>query len=100
MDELLDFLRTRYELIILDTGPVLAASETRILARKADGVLMVAAWRKTPVKAIEGALAYLDDVGAEGVGIALTKVDMKRQIQSGYGDPSFYYPQYSSYYKN
>ena len=34
MDELLDFLRTRYELIILDTGPVLAASETRILDRK------------------------------------------------------------------
>jgi succinoglycan biosynthesis transport protein ExoP len=98
MDQLLETLRNQYELVILDTGPVLAVAETRILASKSDAVMMLAAWRKTPQKAIESALEMLDGVGAQVLGLVLTQIDMRRQVKTGYGDPSFYYPKYKKYY--
>jgi capsular exopolysaccharide synthesis family protein len=100
MDQLLERLRGQYELVILDTAPVLAVSETRVLARKADAVVVLAAWRQTPQKAVENALEMLEAVGAQVVGVALTQVDLKAQMKTGYGDPAVYFRQYSAYYSN
>ncbi|HEY9217662.1 MAG TPA: AAA family ATPase, partial [Phenylobacterium sp.] len=98
MDNLLERLRHAYELVILDTAPVLAVAETRVLARKADAVVMLAAWRQTPQKAIENALELLESVGAQVTGVALSMVDLRVQMKTGYGDPAMYYKQYASYY--
>jgi succinoglycan biosynthesis transport protein ExoP len=98
MDELLDRLRNEYEMVILDTAPVLAIAETRILARKADAVALLAAWRQTPQKAVENALDILEAVGAPVTGLALTKVDLRVQVKTGYGDPTMFYKQYAAYY--
>jgi succinoglycan biosynthesis transport protein ExoP len=98
MDELLDRLRDEYEMVILDTAPVLAIAETRILARKADAVALLAAWRQTPQKAVENALDILEAVGAPVTGLALTKVDLRVQVKTGYGDPTMFYKQYAAYY--
>jgi polysaccharide biosynthesis transport protein len=98
MDRLLDRLRSEYELIVLDTAPVLAVSETRVLARKADAVVLLAAWRQTPQKAIEHALEMLESVGAQVTGVALSMVDLRVQMRTGYGDPAMYYKRYEGYY--
>ena len=98
MDRLLDQLRQSYDLIILDTAPVLPVADTRVLAPKADVVVFLARWRKTPQHAIEAAFRLLSGTGAHLAGVALTQVDMKLQSKYGYGDPGYYYAEYKKYY--
>ena len=98
MDRLLAELRRRYDIIILDTAPVLPIADTRILAPKAEVVVLLARWRKTPRKAIENSLRLLASAGAYIAGAALTQVDMKQQSRYGYGDPGYYYRSYKKYY--
>ncbi|MDO8287602.1 MAG: polysaccharide biosynthesis tyrosine autokinase [Parvibaculum sp.] len=98
MDKLLAELRNRYDLVILDTAPVLPVADTRVLAPKADVVVFLARWRKTPQHAIEAAFRLLSGTGAHVGGVALTQMDMKQQTKYGYGDPGYYYAEYKKYY--
>ena len=98
MDKLLAELRERFDMILLDTAPVIPVSDTRILAPKADVVVFLAHWRKTPRKAIEAAFALLNSVGADIAGVALTLVDAREQAKYGYGDSGYYYHSYRKYY--
>jgi capsular exopolysaccharide synthesis family protein len=98
MDRLIASLRERFELILIDTPPVIAISDTRVLAPKADAVMFLAQWRKTPLKAIEVALRLMKSVGANVVGVALTRVDARQQARYGYGDAGYYYNAYKKYY--
>lgn len=98
MDRLLTDLRARYDLVILDTAPVLPVADTRMLAPKADAVVFLARWRKTPQHAIEAAFRLLKGTGSNLAGIALTQMDMKQQTKYGYGDPGYYYAEYKKYY--
>jgi capsular exopolysaccharide synthesis family protein len=98
MDRLLLDLRARYDLVVLDTAPVLPVADTRVLAPKADAVIFLARWRKTPQQAIESAFRLLQGTGAHLGGVALTQMDMKEQTRYGYGDPGYYYAEYKKYY--
>jgi succinoglycan biosynthesis transport protein ExoP len=98
MDRLIGELRQRFDYVLLDTAPVIPVSDTRILAPKADVVVFLAQWRKTPRKAIEAAFALLTSVGADIAGIALTLVDVREQGKYGYGDAGYYYRSYRKYY--
>ncbi len=98
MDRLLATLREKFDLVILDTAPVLPVVDTRILARKADVVAMLVRWRKTPRKAVRVSLEMLEDVGARIGGVVLTQIDVKEQAKYGYGDSGYYYKQYKKYY--
>jgi len=98
MDRLLEELRRRFEVTLLDTAPILPVADTRVLAPKADVVVFLARWRQTPRKATENALKQLESVGAYIAGVSLTQVDMKEQARSGYGDAGYYYRSYHQYY--
>ncbi len=100
MDRLLEELKRRFEVVVLDTAPVLPVADTRVLAPKADVTVFLAQWRKTPRKAVQNAIQQLESVGAYVVGIGLTQVDMKEQARSGYGDAGYYYRAYKQYYSN
>ncbi|WP_371134089.1 GumC family protein [Brevundimonas sp.] len=98
MDTLLARLAESFDLVILDTAPVLAVADTRVLAGKADTVVFLTRWRATPQKAITNSLKLLDKAGAHVAGVALVQVDMKSQARYGYGDAGYYYGAYKSYY--
>ncbi len=98
MDRLLEELRRRFEVTLLDTAPVLPVADTRALAPKADVVIFLSQWKRTPRKAIENALKQLESVGAHVAGVGLTQVDMREQARSGYGDAGYYYRSYKQYY--
>ncbi|MCA3700202.1 GumC family protein [Brevundimonas sp.] len=98
MDRLLATLRQNFDLVILDTAPVLAVSDTRLIAAKSDAVVFLARWRATPEKAIAAALKVLEQAGAHVAGVGLTQVDMKAQARYGYGDAGYYYASYKKYY--
>jgi len=92
------FLRERYEVVIIDTAPVLAIDDTRSLSAQMDAFALMARWRSTPVKAIRAALHQLGTVGRSVAGVAMTMVNLKTQAQAGYGDASYYYHEIKDYY--
>ena len=98
MDELLTKLRSRYDFVILDTAPLLALADARILAAKADAVVLLCRWRKTPQDALRSALRLLHTADAPVAGVALTRVDVRKQTAHGYGDSSYYYRETQAYH--
>ncbi|WP_318152634.1 CpsD/CapB family tyrosine-protein kinase [Paenibacillus terricola] len=71
MDRLLEQLREHYDIVLIDTPPVLAVSDAQIMATRCDGVLLVVnargAKRRETIKAREALLL----VKAKIVGVAL-----------------------------
>jgi capsular exopolysaccharide synthesis family protein len=98
MLRLLGELRNRFDVVLLDTAPLLAIADTRILAPHTDAVVMLARWKKTPVKAITAAIGLLHGRGVFLAGLALTQVDLKAQTRYGYGGADYYYKSYRKYY--
>jgi len=95
---LLAELRERFDLILLDTAPLLAIDEARVVASMADGVVFLLRWRKTAAKAAEIALDRLADVDANVIGVALTQVNVVEQARAGFGDAGYYYKDVESYH--
>jgi capsular exopolysaccharide synthesis family protein len=95
-DEMLESLKSKYDLIIFDTGPILLMAETRVLAGKVDQTVIVARWLKTNRAALKETLSILADFGASVTGIALNRVDMNKYHRQGYGHSG--YKSYAKYY--
>ena len=91
-------LREGFEVVMIDTAPVLALVDIRTIVPHLDAFALLAHWRSTPVKAIRAALHQLDAVNASVTGIVMTMVDLKTQARSGYGDASYYYNEMKEYY--
>ncbi len=92
--DVIDNLRSRYDLVILDCAPVLAVAETRNLARVAETTLMVARCRQTPLRALQSALRQVEAAGGATFGVVLNSV---RPGSAGYSDP-LYYQEYMKHY--
>jgi Mrp family chromosome partitioning ATPase len=79
-------LRSVYDLVILDTPPLLAVSDAVKLAQLSDDVVMVVSWRKATRDAVAAALKTLDRSGAQVSGVVLSKVDLRKYARGGAGD--------------
>ncbi len=97
-DAVLEELKQRFDYVILDAPPILGVADARILAGKADRVLYLVQWNKTPLRAAQSAVDILQACGANVVGALLTKVNVKGQANYGYGDSSDYYGYFKNYY--
>lgn len=98
MRRLMEQLRARFDLVVLDTAPILPVADTRVLAPLSDVVVVLARWRKTPRKAVEATLRLLGTTDCFVAGVALTQVNLREQARYGYGDPGYYYKSYRKYY--
>jgi capsular exopolysaccharide synthesis family protein len=96
-EEALAALRERFDHIVVDTPPVLAVADARLIAAKADVTLMVSEWNKTPSRAAAAAVELLRSAGANLVGVALTKVDVRLHAHYGYGDTPYAYKAVQAY---
>lgn len=96
--DLLDTLKSNYELVVLDTAPILPVAETRILAQLSDTVVVAAKWRRTKIDAVRSAIGILQGLGAKLSGVLLTQVDPNARSRYGYGDYGYYYSSYRKYY--
>jgi len=83
---LLTEARLGYALIVLDSPPVRAITEARVLAAIADATIFCIRWRTTPRDVVSHALELLADAGARVAGTVLTRVDPRAQVRSGYAD--------------
>lgn len=99
MARLMEELRANYDLVVLDSAPVLAIAETRTVAGHADLTLVVVRSDKTPAGAVRTALKELKHAGADVAGVALNYVDPRRPGHGSYGD-TLYYSYGRKYYSN
>jgi exopolysaccharide transport family protein len=97
-EALLEQLRQRYDLIILDTAPVLAVADTRAIVSKVDGVLLAVRWKKSPTGIVRKALQEVQASKANVLGIVLNNVDLEAQARYGYDKSGYYYRSYQKYY--
>ena len=97
---LYDGLRQSFEVIIVDTAPVLGLAETRLLTRAADAVLLAVRWRDTSSRAAMAAARLLGEFKANVIGGVLTMVDNRQYAASGEGDSYVYHKRFTKYYVN
>jgi capsular exopolysaccharide synthesis family protein len=84
MRKILESLSEAFDLIVIDTPPLLAASDASILATLADGALLVVKAGATEIEAGQQALQQLSAVGARVVGVVLNDPDAKVQKYGAY----------------
>jgi capsular exopolysaccharide synthesis family protein len=74
MNEVIDLLRQRAEIVIFDTPPALGVADATVLAGKVDGVLLVVDSRRTRRTTARAACDALVAVGANVMGIVLNRI--------------------------
>jgi polysaccharide biosynthesis transport protein len=97
--QLLRGLMERYDMVILDSAPVLAVSDTRVLATLAEKTLFVVRWASTSRKVAASALRQLLEAGGQVAGVALTAVDVKAHAKDGFTDSVLYAGRLREYYR-
>lgn len=96
MRHLVENLAKAFDLVIIDSAPVLPVNDTKILSQIVDTVLFVTRWEKTPREGVSNALRSLMDAHAPIAGIALARADMSRFQYYSYGYQDYHY--YNKYY--
>lgn len=100
MANLVAELRSRFDLVVLDSPPVMPVSETQVISRMADTTLFCVRWDSTQRDIVKSALRILKDIQVNLAGTVLTQVNVERHARYGYGDMGHYYGRYSAYYKD
>ncbi|GFN32774.1 CpsD/CapB family tyrosine-protein kinase [Paenibacillus xylaniclasticus] len=85
MTELLDLLRTQFDVILIDTPPLLAVTDAQLVASKSDGVILVMEYGSVKKEAAIKAKANLDTVNAKILGVVMNNVKRRK------GDSTYYY---------
>ena len=94
MHNLIESLTEQFDLIILDSPPLLSAADAVALATEVDGTLMVIYSGKTKRNISLQGKETLENVNAKVIGTVLNNVDYAKQ----YGSYYYYYYYYRSYY--
>ena len=85
MQTLIEYLKEKYDYVILDAPPVTLVTDAAVLGRMADGALLVIRSKYAQAKAVRLAKQRLDSVGVKILGAILTRFDMKKSgWRSGY----------------
>lgn len=97
MRQFVEALSRNYDVVLLDTPPVLAVADARVVSTIADYVVFLVRWEKTPREVVMHALKLISE-GGKRIGVALNQVNVRKQGYYGYGDYGYYYGRYKKYY--
>ncbi|KPK96861.1 MAG: hypothetical protein AMJ95_11960 [Omnitrophica WOR_2 bacterium SM23_72] len=93
--DVLERLKSRFEVIILDSPPILPVTDASILARKTDCVMIVYEIGRTSRGALMRTKIQLESVGAKIVGVLINNTNPQIEPIASYN----YYRQYQYYGK-
>jgi capsular exopolysaccharide synthesis family protein len=89
-------LREYYDHIIIDTPPVLAVPDARVIGQLVDAVIYTVQWDSTPHRQVLDGLKSLQSVNVRVSGLVLSQIDGNKMKRYGYADS---YGDYSIYYQ-
>ena len=98
MKRFLARLAEDHDFVILNSPPVLAVSDARVLARVVDRTVFLARWADTRRERVIAGWRQLVEAGGKVAGVALTLVDVRRHAQYGYSDSGAYFGRVTKYY--
>lgn len=98
MRDLIERLEERFDFVVIDSPPILAAADARILCRLASVTVAVVRWEQTRRAIACNALAQLQAADATLVGVLMTMVDVRKHAKYGYGDSGAYTGDLEKYY--
>jgi capsular exopolysaccharide synthesis family protein len=94
MKQLIERWREEYDVIFLDSPPLLSVADTSILASEVDTVIMVVQAGQTKRQAAQNAIEILGKIGQEPFGVILNDIDFSKH----YGSYYYYYYYYPRKY--
>jgi succinoglycan biosynthesis transport protein ExoP len=77
--------RESYDIVIIDTPPILPVSDARIIAEQADAVIFTVHWDNTSKQQVEESLRLLHTTGQCITGLVLSQINLKGMERYGYG---------------
>ena len=89
MSELLQDVKQRFDLVLVDSPPILGVSDASVLASEVDLTMIVVQHRKLPRNMLLRVKAAVENVGGNVIGVVLNNVDVRSDSQ---------YQYYTSYY--
>lgn len=93
MEDILRELRQQYDVIFIDTPPVLAVTDAAVLSRLADATVLVIRFGEAQRHVVLRSLEVLERAGAHLLGVVLNMVDFRSPEYTEY-----YGRKYSDYY--
>jgi Mrp family chromosome partitioning ATPase/uncharacterized protein involved in exopolysaccharide biosynthesis len=95
MTNLLQSLKAEYDLILIDSPPIMTVADAAILAPKSDGVILVYQVGKIARTIVNRAKIQIMNAGAPVKGVVLNNISP--QVEMRYGS-YYYYKYYGKYY--
>ncbi len=93
MRDFLEDVKSKFDMIILDSPPIGLVTDSAILSTIVDGTILVIAAGQTEVEAVQRSKELLDKVNANIIGAVINKIPIGKR-----GAYKYSYYQYSSYY--
>ena len=84
-EEFINEAREAYDFVILDTPPLLAVTDARIIGQHADASILIVAWDKTKRSQVAEAMRQLTSIKLTIGGVVLSQIDTKGMQRYGYG---------------
>lgn len=98
MHLLIESVHKMYDLVLIDSPPILPVNDAKTVSKLADAVLFVVLWNKTPRDAVINAVKGLANVQAPIAGVALSRADQRQFQYYSYGIQN--YDSFSRYYRD
>ena len=89
MSELIQDVKQRFDLVLVDSPPILGVSDAAVLASEVDLTMIVVQHRKLPRNMLLRVKQAVENVGGNVIGVVLNNVDVRSDSQ---------YQYYTSYY--
>ncbi|MEL6840725.1 MAG: polysaccharide biosynthesis tyrosine autokinase [Pseudomonadota bacterium] len=90
-------LRGKYDRIIIDTPPVLAVPDARVMGQSVDTIIYAVKWDSTTHRQVHEGIKSLEAVNLRIAGLTLGQIDKRGMRKYGYGAD---YGNYEGYYEN
>ncbi|MCL6372118.1 tyrosine-protein kinase Wzc [Pectobacterium versatile] len=94
--EFIKWAGEHYDLVLLDTPPILAVTDAAIISRHAGTSLLVARFEMNTVKEIEVSIRRFEQNGTEIKGVILNAIVKRAASYYGYGNYNYYAYEYKS----
>jgi capsular exopolysaccharide synthesis family protein len=92
-------MRRDFDFIFIDTPPVLAVPDARVIAKTSDAVIFCVRWNRTPRETVVEGLRFFAQINVKIAGLVLSQVNVNKMARYGYSGYG-YYKEASKYYHN